>query len=205
VNTGSARAADQFTIDHHPDSFGAVVTDSAGNGYVTWEHLGTGGAADTAMFCKIPAGTHSCPGAVSLPAPGAAFQSLTGDELSANQVFPILGPDHVVWSVSPRYLADDTLIWTSTDGGATWGAAREIPYYPVCDTTPCLLPALSVSYPGLTDIDDIDPGVGGGGASHRSPWTPQRPPWGSSSKARDSSGRRSPCTRCSPADREGGA
>lgn len=40
LTVSSARAAGQFTIDPSPDSFGAVVTDAVGNGYVAWEHLG---------------------------------------------------------------------------------------------------------------------------------------------------------------------
>ncbi len=159
--TSSARAADQFTIDSHPDSFGAVVTDSAGNGYVAWEHLGTGGAADVPMFCRLPPGAKRCtdPVALSLPGAGglAGGGALSGDELNGNQVFPILGPGSVVWVVTSRYVADDTVIWTSTDGGRTFGAPHEIPYYPSCSSTPCLLPALSVSYSGMTDVDDVLP------------------------------------------------
>jgi hypothetical protein len=157
----SAWAANQFTIDPNPDSFGAVVTDSAGNGYVAWEHLGTAGAADTPMFCKLAPGARRCtdPIALSLPGGGglAGGGPLSGDELNALQLFPILGPGSVVWVVTSRYVANDTVIWTSTDGGLTFGPPHEIPYYPVCDTTPCLLPDLSVSYAGLTDIDDALP------------------------------------------------
>jgi hypothetical protein len=157
----AAWGADQFTIDRHPDSFGAVVTDAAGNGYVAWEHLRTGGAADTPMFCRLAAGAKQCADPIALSLPGGGGLSgggpLSGDELSANQVFPILGPGSTVWVVTSRYVADDTVIWTSTDGGRTFGAPHEIPYYPTCDTTPCKLPALSVSYSGLTDVDDMLP------------------------------------------------
>ncbi len=121
----SAWGADQFTIDRHPDSFGAVVTDAAGNGYVAWEHLGTGGAADTPMFCRLAAGATDCADPIALTLPGAGGLSgggpLSGDELNANQVFPILGPGSIVWVVTSRYVADDTVIWTSTDGGRTFG------------------------------------------------------------------------------------
>jgi hypothetical protein len=157
----SALGADQFTIDHHPDSFGAVVTDAAGNGYVAWEHLGTGGAADTPMFCRLAPEATRCTDPVALSLPGSGDLNgggpLSGDELSANQVFPILGPGSIVWVVTSRYVADDTVIWTSTDGGRTFGAPHEIPYYPTCDSTPCKLPALSVSYAGMTDVDDMLP------------------------------------------------
>ena len=161
LTVSSAWAADQFTIDPSPDSFGAVVTDAVGNGYVAWEHLGTGGAADVPMFCKLPPGAKRCtdPVALSLPGAGglAGGGALSGDELNGNQVFPILGPGSVVWVVTSRYVADDTVIWTSTDGGLTFGAPHEIPYYPSCSSTPCLLPALSVSYAGMTGVDDVLP------------------------------------------------
>lgn len=149
-----ARAANQFTIDPTPDSFGAIVTDTAGNGYLAWEHTGTGGAADTPMFCKLAPEARRCTDPVSLPLPGVSGYS--GDELSANQLFPILGPGNVVWVVTSRYVADDTVIWTSTDGGRTFGGPHEIPYIPSCTESPCP-PALSVSYAGLTDIDDALP------------------------------------------------
>ncbi len=55
---GVAWAAGQFTLDSNPASFGAVVTDSGGNAYVTWEHsLGTGGIGPAQpMFCKLAPG-----------------------------------------------------------------------------------------------------------------------------------------------------
>jgi hypothetical protein len=138
-------AADQFTIDPTPDSFGAVVTDTAGNGYVAWEHAGTGGAADQPMFCKLAPSASHCAHPVSLSLPGAG----AGDQSNALAPFPILGPGSTVWVVASRYVLDDTLIWTSSDGGATFGAPHEIPYIPSC---PC-----SYSYAGLTGVDDSLP------------------------------------------------
>jgi hypothetical protein len=88
-----AGAADQFTIDPTPDSFGAVVTDTADNGYVAWEHVGTGGVADQPMFCKLAPAASRCahPFSLSLPGAGAGAQS------NALQLFPILGPGSTVW------------------------------------------------------------------------------------------------------------
>lgn len=152
---GSAMAADQFTIDSSPDSFGAVVTDAAGNGYVAWEHLGTGGAADTPMFCKLPPGARRCAHPIALSLPDASV----GGEADANQLFPILGPGSTVWVVTSRYVLDDTLIWTSSNGGASFGGAWEIPYVPFCpqppeDYPPC---KVSYSYADGTTIDDALP------------------------------------------------
>src|SRR5579864_2685597 len=91
----AADAAHQFTLDTSPQSFGAVVTDSAGNGYVSWEH-GTLGGTWTPMFCKLAPGATRCshPIALSLPAGNA------GGDPSANEVFPILGPGKTVWLVT---------------------------------------------------------------------------------------------------------
>jgi hypothetical protein len=130
-----------------------------------WPCLRSGLVYRTLTVSAWAPGAKRCtdPIALSLPGGGGLTGggSLSGDELSANQVFPILGPGSTVWVVTSRYVADDTVIWTSTDGSLTFGAAHEIPYYPVCDTTPCLLPALSVSYTGMTDVDDMLPVTSG--------------------------------------------
>jgi hypothetical protein len=148
---GAAQAANRFTIDATPDSFGAIVTDSAGNGYVAWEHLRNGGAADVPMFCKLAPGATSCKHPIALALPDAA----AGAQANANQLFPILGPGGTVWVVTSRYVYDDTLVWTSTDGGASFGAPHDIPYIATCPIAgPC---ALSFSYAGKIDIDDALP------------------------------------------------
>jgi hypothetical protein len=148
-----AHAANQFTIDTKPDSFGAVVTDRAGNGYLAWEHAG-GPGADVPLFCRLPPDATRCQYSARLSLPGAG----AGSEANANQLFPILGPGNVVWVVTSRYVLSDTLIWTSTNGGRTFGAPHVIPYVPVCESPPppgqqCL----SYSYADGTDIDDAVP------------------------------------------------
>jgi hypothetical protein len=146
----AAEAAHQFRLDSSPQSFGAVAVDSAGNGYVSWEH-GSLGATWTPMFCKLRAGATRCahPIALSLP-PGNA-----GGDPSANEIFPILGPGATVWLVTSRYVDDDTLIWTSTDGGTSFGAAHVIPYITCAVATSLCEP--SYSYADGTDIDDAVP------------------------------------------------
>ena len=46
---GPAWASDQFTLDSQPDSFGAIVTDAAGDAYITWDHKAS--PADVPTFC----------------------------------------------------------------------------------------------------------------------------------------------------------
>ena len=144
----AANAAHQFTIDSSPQSFGAVATDAAGNGYVTWEHGSLGGVW-APMFCKLKPGATRCSSPISLQLPGGP-----GDP-SANEVFPIVGPGKTVWVVTSRYVDQDTLIWTSTNGGTSFGAAHVIPYLTCIGAPgPC---EPSYSYADGTDIDDAVP------------------------------------------------
>ena len=85
------------------------------------------------MFCRLAPAARRCTQPVKLALPGAA----AGDEADANQLFPILGPGSTVWVVTSRYVLNDTLIWTSTDGGRTFSGAYEIPYRPECFFSPC--------------------------------------------------------------------
>jgi hypothetical protein len=124
---GTASAADQFTIDAHAASFGPIVTDSAGNGYVAWEHA-NGSGADIPMFCKLAPGAKRCRQPVALGLPGGT----SDDYNSALAPFPILGPGDVVWVVTSRYDADDIVIWTSTNGGQTFSAPHDIPSGTIC-------------------------------------------------------------------------
>jgi hypothetical protein len=145
-----ANAAHQFTIDSSPQTFGAVTTDAAGNGYVTWEH-GTLAGVWTPMFCKLKPGASRCPDPIRLTVPPGN----AGGDPSANEVFPILGPGKIVWVVTSRYVDDDTVIWTSTNGGTNFGAPYVIPYITCAGATmPC---EPSYSYADGTDIDDAVP------------------------------------------------
>ena len=119
---GPASAADQFTIEPQVNSFGAIVTDPSGNGYLAWEHSG-GAGADVPMFCKLAPGAKHCGHKVSLTVPGGQANS----ENSALSLFPILGPGKVVWIVTSRYTQNDTVVWTSTDGGQSFGPPHDIP------------------------------------------------------------------------------
>lgn len=146
-----ARAADQFTIDSGPDSFGPIVTDAAGNGYVAWEHTVGGAAADVPMFCKLAPGAKRCAHPINLALPGAG----AGLEANALAPFPILGPGNTIWVVASRYVIDDVVVWTSSDGGRTFGGPLLIPNIPNCPS-PCPFVA-SIPYTGLGTVDDALP------------------------------------------------
>ena len=145
---GSAQGANQFTVERAPDSYGAIVTDTAGNGYLAWNHEANV-STDVPMFCKLVPGASKCAHPISLALPG-------GPEFASDdQPFPILGPPGVVWVVASRYIANDTVIWTSTNGGQTFSAPYDIPYIPNCPSAgPC---QLSFSFTGLTNVDDMLP------------------------------------------------
>lgn len=112
----AAQANNRFTLDSSPETVGHVVVDAAGNGYIAWTHAGSGTSVNHVMFCKVPAGG-SCTNPISLPIPGA-----TSDTESVTGAFAILGPGSTVYVVGPRYVEDDVIVWTSTNGGESFGA-----------------------------------------------------------------------------------
>ncbi|HEY5229897.1 MAG TPA: Ig-like domain-containing protein [Solirubrobacteraceae bacterium] len=113
----TALANNLFSIDANADSTGPIVTEAAGNGYVAWERKAK---PNETIFCKIPRGG-TCADPIVLPLPG-------GEE--PNLPFPVLGSKPgVVYVVAPRYEADDTLIWTSTNGGVSFSAAKVVPSF----------------------------------------------------------------------------
>jgi hypothetical protein len=131
----SASANNLFSLGATPEAAGAVVTEVGGTGYFAWEvEPGLPGAADTTMFCKIPrGGTCTAPVAVALPAPG------NSDTEDVTQAFPVLGTrPGVVYVVGPRYTPNDTIIWTSTNGGASFSG-----------------PVTVASSGGKTGVDDV--------------------------------------------------
>jgi hypothetical protein len=137
VFAGAAQAINLFTLDPQADSIGPIVTDAAGNGYVAW--LRTGVPDDSTMFCKLPPGARGCANPITLAPPGSDPTLNT-----PSQPFAVLGgagtPAGSVYVVENRYVANDTVIWKSTDGGQTFGGPDDIG---------------AGCYSGNTDIDDV--------------------------------------------------
>jgi len=147
VLAAPAWASDQFTLDAHPDSFGAIVTDASGNAYITWNQ--TASPVDVPTFCKLAPGAHRCTYRVGLSVPGAP------DTAASLQPFPILLPNGVVLVAASRYIDDDTLWWSSSNGGQSFSGPHEIPYLTSADCpTFCYG---SYSYSGLSNVDDLVP------------------------------------------------
>lgn len=102
----SASANNRFDLDPAATSTGNLAEDAAGNAYIGWMDEGV------AKFCKIPPGG-TCTSPITLPLKGTN---------APDQLHPVLGSGATVYLVGPSYDGDDVEIWTSTDGGASFGA-----------------------------------------------------------------------------------
>jgi hypothetical protein len=118
----AAQANNLFTLDSHAETSGPIVTESSGTGYVAWDHPAPKASEpEVVLFCKIPRGG-TCTAPITLPLPSGASEEIV-------QPFVVLGSTPgVVYVVGPRYTKEEyTVIWTSTDGGATFSAPKRIP------------------------------------------------------------------------------
>jgi hypothetical protein len=166
---GTAAANDLYTLDANPASMGHVIEDAAGNAYVAW--TSESGGIEVPKFCKIPPGGACSP--ISLSIPGAS-SSLD----SAAAAIPVFGPGNTVCVVGPRYVRNDVIFWTSTDGGASFdGGTQREEYSNKTDPTDALLrdgsfligaynPGLGFSTAeiagvGSGELDFANPGSGG--------------------------------------------
>jgi hypothetical protein len=119
VMPGAAGAANVFTLDTNPaaGAFAAVAVDSAGAGYFGWERNG-GSNPNVAMFCKVVRGG-TCANPIVLPTPPVGFGGPSA--VGVDAAFPVLGSGSIVYVVGPRRIGQDVVVWTSTDGGVTFG------------------------------------------------------------------------------------
>jgi hypothetical protein len=164
VRTCPARANELFTLDAHATSPGNVIVDSAGTAYIGWVRSGSNpGLPDPPMFCRIPAGG-TCKAPITLPIPGAA-----GPTDAVNGVFPILGSGGMVYVVAPRYVDDDLVVWTSSNGGQSFDSGTIDPgaYSNKTDPSNVLLAGTNLvvggSNPGLGFSST--PAMGGSGGN----------------------------------------
>lgn len=140
---GSAGAQNLFTLDTSVTGFGDVAVDASGTGYFAWVHSPGGSSADTPMFCKIPRGAKGCASPQTLSLAGAPVPP-GGGAVSPNQMFALLpaSPANTVYLVGTRYITNDLLLWTSSDGGVTFGAPTVLTtqnYYTFAGPTDALL------------------------------------------------------------------
>jgi len=150
-------ASPRSVIDAHADSTGPIVIRSNGTAYVAWERPTSGADADAVLFCVIPPGSR-CKKPVRLPIPDGQ-----GLEQAVTQPYPELGTAGVVYVVGPRYVLDDNVIWTSSNGGASFSAGHVVPNSYVGDLT--VDDVLAVPVPGdpsnvIFDVASTGVGLG---------------------------------------------
>jgi hypothetical protein len=150
----SASANDRFLLDKKAETPGHVALLGNGTADVAWTD-GGGAHADYAEFCRIPKGG-KCKNPVKLPNPAgnAITESVSG-------AFPVVAGNNVA-VVAPRYVRNDLVIWSSSNGGKTFDAGTilsgysnksnptdVIPYGPVVFVG-ANNPGLGFSYGGLS-------------------------------------------------------
>ena len=130
TSPGPGTAGVPTVLDAHAASFGATAVDAAGALYVAWLRTGN---SDKDMFCSIPSGgTCTHPVVLALPSGGVLAET--------DQPFPVLAPGGAVYVVAGRYIDDDVVVWTSSDGGQSFGAPTVI---------------AQGSFPGKSNVDDV--------------------------------------------------
>lgn len=112
--SSTAAAGNRFDLDPSATSAGNLAEDAAGNAYIGWMDEGS------PKFCKIPAGG-TCTSPITLSYAGAK---------APTQIHPVLGSGNTVYLVGPSYDGSDVEVWTSTNGGASFGAPESSPGYP---------------------------------------------------------------------------
>ena len=152
ATAGPAGAVNAFTLDQAPDGGAGVAVDSAGTGYFAWEHKASS-AGDVTEFCKVPRGA-TCTTPVVLATPPLNNPPYNSTDVSA--AFPVLGSGATVYVVGPRYVAADVVVWTSTDGGASFGpAVQVVPSGGFQGSSPTDVLAAGSGF----DISSLNPGV----------------------------------------------
>jgi len=170
----AAIAQNVGALDKAPATPGHVVQDAAGTAYIAWTRKAATGVAETPEFCKVPKGGKACTTPITLPVPAPA-ESVD----SPSAAVPVLGPGTTVYVVAPRYPQNDVLLYTSTDGGASFAPAQVITgsYSSKSNPTEVLLSgneflisgynpgigfsAVSTAGAGLGDFILAEPGPGG--------------------------------------------
>ena len=171
---GAASAQNVGTLDTNAATPGHLAQDAAGTAYIAWTRKAATGAAETPEFCKVPKGGSACTAPITLPVPAPA-ESVD----SPAGAFPVLGSGSTVYVVAPSYVQDYVLLYTSTNGGASFGPAQVVTgsYSNRSNPTDVLLSgsefligaynaglgfsALSTSGTGTGELQLAEPGPGG--------------------------------------------
>lgn len=135
------------TIDADAGTGGAVVVDSAGNGYLAWERHGDTGSV---LFCRIPRNGR-CTHTIELPLPAAVRG------VGVLQPFPVLGKAAgVAYVVALGDLDGKAVIWTSSDGGSGFSAGTVVNGEPDASALDDVILDPTAEPVGSTTDDDMD-------------------------------------------------
>jgi hypothetical protein len=118
-----AHAAVPVVLDASPAATSpAVAVGQDGTAYLAWNQRRAPGQSDVTHYCRIPRGARACTSRRALVAPPEAGQG--GLDSAGPQV---LVPDaDTVVVLAQRCCRARLEAWTSTDGGVSFGAPREI-------------------------------------------------------------------------------
>ena len=116
-----ATAKNVVDLDAKAESPGHVIEDASGNAYVAWTHPGSSSeTANVVDFCKVPpGGSCTAPITLAMPAPAKSTDGAAG-------AFPVFGAGSVVYVVAPRYVDNNVVLYTSVNGGVSFGAGQVI-------------------------------------------------------------------------------
>jgi hypothetical protein len=140
-----AGAVIRFTLDAHPAPHPAnVIRDMTDTAYFAWVHAG-GSGPDTPRFCKVPL-NGKCTNPINLPIPLSYGESSLDGTDSVAGAFPVFGGGTTIYVVAPRYVHNDVIVYTSTNGGVSFDGGAVIPH-----TTP----PQNGPYSNKTDPTDV--------------------------------------------------
>lgn len=110
-----AHGASSFLVGQGQDPH--VAVDASGTAHITWSQDGT---PDLLRYCRVPRGASACTGALTITPP-------LGDTFARPYVFlPSPGTVLLLTNRCCTSGDDPTLLYTSTDGGASFGAPVQI-------------------------------------------------------------------------------
>src|SRR3954447_26092733 len=95
-----------------------VSVDAAGTAYITYNEKSPTGEHSTLMFCRLPRGATACAPLTAVPTPGISESLTPSLAFASGTTIRIVNYRYG----NPTGSFGQLLLFTSTDGGATWDA-----------------------------------------------------------------------------------
>src|SRR3954447_22185963 len=99
-----------------------VSVDAAGTAYITYNEKSPTGEHSTLMFCRLPRGAGACAPLTAVPTPGISESLTPSLAVGSGSAIRILNYRYG----NPTGSFGQLLLFTSTDGGATWDAGTQV-------------------------------------------------------------------------------